>query len=411
MIFLFLECAGTPCGSSCLGFCSCQATCVCTNCNTTDPCLPGVCIEGTFSSGCNFAPANCNDNNVCTTDSCLSGVGCQHVNNSFPRCDDNNLCTIDTCDPINDCVHTPITCTYPDPCVIPRCFPSIGCDYSLTYSDCSFCKIPPARTTYRTCPDPNGLPSERDDGNKCKVWGCSNNASLAYYTTEYGTNATIGRCVWTMRDCDDGNACTTDICYPEKGTCVYIAVDCDDGDSCTHDTCDATLGCMHTAYTMDECNSSSICIIDGMNSSVPGCCVHTDISYNLCQANLSDQCTTYTCDSRFGCIYYARDCASEVVGGLDNCQVAACNSSTGCYIEVLNGVKLDQCGYCAGSAKSISQCIGSLTVSQVAGISSGVVAAIVIAVVVVCIACGAIGGKVGLDYYRKYRGRMGNLQR
>jgi len=149
-----------------------------------------------------------------------------------------------------------------------------------------------------------------------------------------------------------------------------------------------------------------------MNDTYPGCCVHTNISYDLCitQANITDQCVSYECIDPIGCIYFSRNCEAELAGGLDVCQVALCNSTTGCSKGVLNGVKLDKCGYCEGSSESVNKCIGDLTVSEVAGLSAGVIAAIVIAVIVVCIICGAVGGKVGLDYYRKYQGKMANLQ-
>lgn len=58
--------------------------------------------------------------------------------------------------------------------------------------------------------------------------------------------------------CDDGLACTIDLCDPETGRCVFIPIDgceadpcegvrCDDGNHCTVDACDPRIGaCVHT---------------------------------------------------------------------------------------------------------------------------------------------------------------------
>ncbi len=46
--------------------------------------------------------------------------------------------------------------------------------------------------------------------------------------------------------CDDGDACTNDVCDPAGNTCYHLAtVDCDDGVACTVDTCDPVAGCQH----------------------------------------------------------------------------------------------------------------------------------------------------------------------
>jgi hypothetical protein len=49
----------------------------------------------------------------------------------------------------------------------------------------------------------------------------------------------------TDGDCDDGSACTVDICDPASLECVHEELDCDDGDPCTLDGCDPATGCTH----------------------------------------------------------------------------------------------------------------------------------------------------------------------
>jgi len=153
-----------------------------------------------------------------------------------------------------------------------------------------------------------------------------------------------------------------------------------------------------------------------MNTTHPGCCVHVDLTQELCGVNNTNVCLNVSCDPVAGCYYPDVDCEDYYGAALiGDCQVATCetNQTTwpGCVLTLLAGYQLNQCDYCAGStAAAANQCIGDLTVSQVAGISSGVLAAIIISVIVVCIICGLVGGKVGLAYYRKYRGKMSNLQ-
>jgi len=140
--------------------------------------------------------------------------------------------------------------------------------------------------------------------------------------------------------------------------------------------------------------------------------VHIDISAEVC-SNVTDKCLTCTCNYAIGAVPEARDCEAEIgIEKLGDCQAAACESNTtGCYAVVLEGKKVDKCGYCDdGSGTVNNKCIGDLTVSEVAGISAGILAAIIIAIIVICIICGLVGGKVGLDYYRKYQGKMNNLQ-
>jgi hypothetical protein len=55
-------------------------------------------------------------------------------------------------------------------------------------------------------------------------------------------------CLTVNTYCDDGDACTDDVCNlggsPVTG-CSHMPKDCSDGRSCTKDTCDAGQ-CVHT---------------------------------------------------------------------------------------------------------------------------------------------------------------------
>lgn len=52
-------------------------------------------------------------------------------------------------------------------------------------------------------------------------------------------------------ECDDGNACTDDICG-DDGLCAHPLHACDDSDICTNDSCDSTSGCLHMPIVCDD---------------------------------------------------------------------------------------------------------------------------------------------------------------
>ncbi len=58
----------------------------------------------------------------------------------------------------------------------------------------------------------------------------------------------LTRCTGTL-SCDDGNACTTDLCNATTGACSHGVTVCDDTNACTTDTCNPTTGCVFTPVT------------------------------------------------------------------------------------------------------------------------------------------------------------------
>ena len=121
---------------------------------------------------------SCDDGNACTTYDACAGGVC--VSGDPTDCDDFSICTADSCDPGLGCQHTPTN-------------DGVACD------------------DYQVC------------------------------TT--GTTCANGRCTGGVAtDCDDGNVCTDDVCYPPVGclhtpSCCLVNSDCDDGNTCTSDSC------------------------------------------------------------------------------------------------------------------------------------------------------------------------------
>ena len=59
------------------------------------------------------------------------------------------------------------------------------------------------------------------------------------------------------KDCDDGNACTDDICA--DGVCSNPTISCpNDGNECTDDVCDPDIGCVHIPNN-NECDDGDAC--------------------------------------------------------------------------------------------------------------------------------------------------------
>lgn len=64
--------------------------------------------------------------------------------------------------------------------------------------------------------------------------------------------------------CDDGDACTDDLCDPARG-CASTPRACDDGDPCSEDACDPLRGCVSVPRSCDDgdpCTADS-CAADG----------------------------------------------------------------------------------------------------------------------------------------------------
>jgi len=86
----------------------------------------------------------------------------------------------------------------------------------------------------------------------------------------------------------------------------------------------------------------------------------------------------------------------------------------GCYLSLLSGKSLNNCGYCKGSSsspKSVNgvQCENAvITTAAAVGIGAAALAIIIVAVILcVFLTAGGVGG--GMAYYKKHRGQMGNL--
>ena len=202
-------------------------------CSDINPNLQ-FCVSGSCSECGN--QNDCTDGDFCNgIEQCISGF-CQDGTPTNP--DDSIACTQDTCDPSTGEVtntNDNLLCTSPEVCN-PTLFPGTsGCG-----------EITPCTG------QPNGTAC--DDGNFC------NGAETCQEEVCTVTNP--------INPCNDGIACTTNICDESRDSCSFTPVDriCDDGNMCDGiDYCDVNAGCRDgTPVNSDDGVS---CTIDGCNPS------------------------------------------------------------------------------------------------------------------------------------------------
>ena len=123
-------------------------------------------------------------------------------------------------------------------------------------------------------------------GEACGDDGCGGECATCPVLPCRGTSECVGgTCNYKQVTCDDGDACTTEYCYPVENRCIYEAVKCDDGDACTTDSCDQDKGCV---YTPKSCDDGNACTTDSCDSAT-GLCQYT---HKACNDGLD-----YTVDS------------------------------------------------------------------------------------------------------------------
>ncbi len=171
-------------------------------------------------------------------------------------------------------------------------------------------------------------PSACDDGNACtddvcdaKTGACAhvNNDKQACDDGDACTTdaCSAGKCLGTAKVCDDGDACTSnEACDPKTGKCAAATfATCDDQDPCTADTCDTKTG---------TCSSQPIA------NCAPACKADSDcLSSNFCLAG--------TCDAKAGTCSFAPTNEGAICGQGSLCAKGACTASTAGWARAVYG--------------------------------------------------------------------------
>ena len=284
----------------------------------------------------------------------------------------------ETCDGVdNDCDGDTDegTCDDDNPCTMDACAGAAGCSYNkLNAGDCDA------------------------DGNPCTV----------------GDSCKNGVCVKGTGTCDDGNACTKDVCDPAKGctatdddgaTCdddgdpctlagkcigggcqPGAKKNCDDANGCTIDSCDAKTGnCLHKndegapCTDGNKCTGADACKDGKCNPGSPKLCEggptcnwgSCDPSTGKCAWKVQQD--GLPCDDGIGCtkadVCKGGSCSGSVLvcNDGDPCTIDFCDPKQGqCKTEAAQGgcddkdacTGPDLCkqGACVGLAKSATVC-------------------------------------------------------
>ena len=212
----------------------------------------------------------CQGNRVCTEDGltdCDAPDAIEESCNGFDdncdgaidedTCDDGNPCTEDVCGGEAGCMYTPLS--------------GIACDDQDACSEIDQC-------IDGTC---SGVTIECEDGNSCTDDLCF---PLTGCVFEPNTLA-----------CDDGADCTVgDTC--KEGECTAgVEIACNDGNPCTDDACTAAGGCLYTPNT-EPCNDQNQCTLNDVCAD--GVCT----SDAILECNDFEPCTTDYCAPDVGCL-------------------------------------------------------------------------------------------------------------
>lgn len=250
--------------------------------------------------------AECDDENECTDDWCGTDGFCHYNSLNGEPCElgicwDEEVCVYDECIGIPKDCDDENDCTYYDHCIdVP--------DYSGCYSlfsppgapcePANPCLVDGECDGYGHCI--GGEEMDCDDGNDCTEEACVDGvceyASLAdgapcsdgdWCTGD--DHCESGTCVGqVIRDCDDQDPCTDDVCTETDCDHFFNNVPCDDGDACTeNDAC--YLGTC--SGTVVDCDDSDAC------SGEIGCDPDTGCLYIWVDCDDDDPCTDDTCDS------------------------------------------------------------------------------------------------------------------
>jgi hypothetical protein len=242
------------------------------DCQPLDLCMRvGQCLQGSCTGG---VPTTCAAASPCTTIQCLADTGCiEEPVEDGAACEDGDACTQTGVCQDGTCGTVPMACNDDNPCTMDSC--SAGaCEYTdlVDGSDCdtgNACEED-ASCTSGLCQ--GAIPTTCEPG-PCHVKGCdpSTGACVVTHVSENGANCgatngcqlpglcTNGECLGvTEVSCDDGDACTADLCQPEFGLCKHSPAMCppDPAAPCSIAACDPDLGC--TLVEDLTCNTETL---------------------------------------------------------------------------------------------------------------------------------------------------------
>ncbi len=301
-------------------------------------CQQSLCQKATGL--CKITPLHneepCDDADTCTVNTvCKGGVCSDPLAASGGKCNDGNPCTDDSCDK------------------------TVGCVYK---THTGACEDGDKCTEGDTCKDKvciAGKPATCDDGNACTTNLCNpQSGCVAIQNADAcsdgnactdGDTCKAGACVpGKAKNCADNDPCSLDLCDSKTGACsnndkVDVSLLCDDGVACTIDTCNGLVGCVHSP-AQGSCEDNVACTVDACH--VLFGCSHF-ANHAACAD--SDSCTLDTCVAAVGCKQSASADATGCNDG-DPCSLGdACKAGKCVGGAVVPGCSVDP-KQCQGKA-------------------------------------------------------------
>ncbi|MCB9728169.1 MAG: hypothetical protein H6746_06790 [Deltaproteobacteria bacterium] len=309
-------------------------------CNDQDPCtFNDQCAGGS----CRGTPIDCTDGVPCTDDVCVGGACTNPLSPGFCLLD--GACwTAMQARPQNGCLRC-------DPAQNTKQWsPNDGfpCDDGDPCTGPDQCQAGACASTPLQCPD---------DGNPCTIEPCSAGVCQSQPLTG--------------QPCDDGDPCSSDdVC--DNGQCSGTVLSCDDGLACTQDLCGPT-GCEHVAIE-GLCAIGGACYGNGQTNPADPCqrCDPTQAQDGWTGAadgtpcDDGDACTTADACKGGVCMSASAPCPDDG----DPCTKPTCAGGS-CGFEALSGVACDDGDPCTtGESCTAGVCGGGQPV-ETAGCQPG----------------------------------------
>ncbi|MGB0714310.1 MAG: IPTL-CTERM sorting domain-containing protein [Phycisphaerae bacterium] len=336
------SCDNTPDDSVCSNGLFCDGAEVC---DPNSDCQPGT-------------PPNCNDGVSCTVDACNEDTDSCDNTPDDSVCSNGNFCDgVEVCDPNNDCQPgMAVNCDDGVSCTIDVCNENTdSCDNT---PDDSVCSDGLQCNGIEICDPSNdcqaGTPPNCDDGIACTIDVCDE----------------AGGCTNTPDDslCDNGNFCDgAEVCDPVNGCKGAMPVNCDDGVACTVDVCNEDSDSCDNLPDDSICSNGNFCdgaeVCDPTNDCQPGspvnCSDGVDCTVDVCDED-ADQCSNTpdnslcdngsfcdgveVCDPTLDCQPGGGDPCDDSVG----CTVDACDEATDMCNNTPNDALCDDGEFCNG---------------------------------------------------------------
>ena len=301
-------------------------------CTVNDRCLGSSCVGD---------PNACGDGIECTADRCNEQANaCEHHPDDAV-CDDGSICTADSCDTDAGCLYDPdheqASCLTPAGQVgacesgvcTPECTGNAECDDGIA------CTRDRCDTTTGTCIF-EAVNERCNDGNPCTADSCSTSTGCRFVPDDTGScddglfctvndRCENGSCIGGDSPCDDGVACTRDVCNEQSDECEYQARDwlCGDENVCTVDVCNTQLGCLNPAT-----NEGGACTTPANQEGtcLSGVCSPECTNDGDCDDFVS--CTEDSCDAVAGRCRFIPN--ADLCDDGNPCTQEFCNTASGC---------------------------------------------------------------------------------